>query len=64
MESGVRAIMYRVMNHPPDRRRAVARGLGLLRSPDLLGLAADRELLRNAVDEKRLQELDEALKDG
>jgi hypothetical protein len=64
MESETRAIMYSVMSHPPDRRRAVARKLGLLSSAEVLGLAADRELLRNAVDQNRLQELDEALQDG
>jgi hypothetical protein len=54
-----------VMKSPPDRRRQIARELGLLSATEeLTGLAADRALLAAAVDQDRLAELDRQLADG
>ena len=57
--SDVRKMVYRVMSASPDVRRRVARELGLLLEHEALdGLELDKAVLRRALAEGRLGELD------
>jgi predicted phosphodiesterase len=56
-DSAERSLAYAIMRTPPDRRRRVARELGLLPDDAPTGLEADRMLLRLAAERGKLPEL-------
>lgn len=57
LDSADHAHAYAIMKAPPDRRRRVARELGLLPTDGPQGLEADRLLLRTAAERGELAEL-------
>lgn len=62
--SSSRAYIHTVMRSAPDRRHREARTLGLLADDPIDGLAADRELLANAIRDDRLPDLAARLMEG
>ena len=63
--SDERKRVYHVMSASPDVRRGVARELGLLPQDEGLGgLELDKEILRRALDQRQLAELDMRIGNG
>jgi hypothetical protein len=57
VESSAHSLIYVIMGASPDRRRTVAREMGLLTDITLNGLEKDRELLNRALESQQLSQL-------